>query len=526
MRRIAPVLSAVLAAALTILANPAAAETLTIGTITVRTVGVFDDDEAAGNQLYDLANALHVETRESVVRGFLLFREGQIYDPERVAESERNLRAQSFLRSASITTSAPHEGMVDIVVTTRDSWTTEPSMSFGSKGGGTSFGLDLEESNLLGTGKSIGLLYDSTPDRSRSGIEIHDPAFFRPYWQADALISENSDGAELHLSVERPFMSLETPWSAAISLSETTSLDRIYRDAIAEDLFEVDRRRLLIEGGRALHRSSTAATRLTTGFELEDAEFRVGESSGEGNLPEDRHFRWLFVRLERRESDYVKLNWVNRDLRYEDFNLGLELSAQAGFSPGFLGADGDSGLVRLGLNRGAALGEKTWLLSRFAWETRLGEVDANQHLSGELFGIHHFGTRRPQTLVARAHYEEGRELDGDRQLFADADSGLRGYRLHAFEGDRLLVLNAEHRVFLGHEILNLVSPGVAFFVDAGGAAPAGKPLELHLDAGVGLRLGLTRTPRNSLRIDFAWGFDADPLGRKGLLTSISMSRAF
>lgn len=26
--------------------------------------------------------------------------------------------------------------------------------------------------------------------------------------------------------------------------------------------------------------------------------------------------------------------------------------------------------------------------------------------------------------------------------------------------------------------------------------------------------------------DFAWGFDADPLGRKGLVTSISMSRPF
>lgn len=519
-------LLAVLVAALTLLAGTAVAETLTIGTITVKTVGVFDDDEAAGNRIYDLANALHIETRESVVRGFLLFREGQIYDPERVAESERNLRAQSFLRSASIETSAPHEGTVDIVVTTRDSWTTEPSMSFGSKGGGTSFGFDLEESNLLGTGKSIGLLYDSTPDRSRSGIEFHDPAFFRPYWKADALVSENSDGAELHLSVERPFMSLETPWSAAISLSETTSLDRLYRDALAEDPFEVDRRQFLIEGGRALHRSATAATRLTTGFELEDSEFRVSESSSGGSLPEDRHFRWMFVRLERRESNYVKLNWVNRDLRYEDFNLGLELSAQAGFSPGFLGADGDTGLVRLGLNRGAALGENTWLLSRFGWETRLGEIGANQHLSAELFGIHRFRTRTPQTFLARAHYEEGRELDGDRQLFADADSGLRGYRLHAFEGDRLLVLNAEHRVFLGRELFHLLSPGVAVFVDAGGAAPAGKPLELHLDAGVGLRVGLSRTPRNSLRIDFAWGFDADPLGRKGLITSVSMSRAF
>jgi len=46
MRRIAPILPAVLVTALTLLPSPVAAEALTIETITIRTVGVFDDDEA------------------------------------------------------------------------------------------------------------------------------------------------------------------------------------------------------------------------------------------------------------------------------------------------------------------------------------------------------------------------------------------------------------------------------------------------------------------------------------------------
>lgn len=515
-----------IAVAILLLACAAAsAGELVVGEIEIRTIDVFDDEEAASGWAYDIANALHVETREAVVRSFLLFREGQPFDPERIAETERNLRALSFLRSALITTSAPHDGVVDVVVTTQDSWTTEPGLSFGSKGGGTSYGFDLEESNLLGTGKSLGLLYDSTPDRTRSGIELHDPAFFRPYWSADALLSENSDGREMQLSVQRPFSSLETPFAGAVSVSDTTREDRTYRNGLPEHLFEGDSRHFLAEAGFALARSSTRATRLAVGFELEDTEFRAIDTDAAA-LPDDRHFRTLFARIERRENRFVKLNWINRDLRYEDFNLGLDLSAQVGFSPRALGAGADSGLVRIGAARGARLGENTFLLTRLGWESRLGDAGSNELLSAELFGFHRFATRFPQTFVARVHYDQGNELDRDRQLFADADSGLRGYRLHAFEGDRILVVNAEQRIFLGRELFHLVSPGIALFADAGGAARAGMPLDLHLDAGIGLRLGLTRTPRNSLRIDFAWAFDPDPLGRKGLLTSISMSKAF
>ncbi|MCA1734026.1 MAG: hypothetical protein LC732_10550, partial [Acidobacteria bacterium] len=253
--------------------------------------------------------------------------------------------------------------------------------------------------------------------------------------------------------------------------------------------------------------------------------FRVVDAAPDA-LPDDRHYRYLFARIERRENRFVKLNWVNRDLRFEDFNLGLELSAQFGFSPRAAGAGADTGMARVSAARGARLGDRTFVLSRFGWESRLGAADANALLSAELFGIHRLSTRQPQTFVARIHYDQGNELDRDRQLFADADSGLRGYRLHAIEGERILIVNAEHRIFLGRELFHLVAPGIAFFADVGGAARPGAPLDLYRDAGVGLTLGLTRSPKNSLRIDFAWALDPDPLGREGLLMSVSMSRAF
>src|SRR5436305_1241028 len=50
----------------------------------------------AGNLFEGRANALHVQTRESLVRDFLLFREGEPFDEARLRESERNLRTLDF----------------------------------------------------------------------------------------------------------------------------------------------------------------------------------------------------------------------------------------------------------------------------------------------------------------------------------------------------------------------------------------------------------------------------------------------
>lgn len=127
------------------------------------------------------------------------------------------------------------------------------------------------------------------------------------------------------------------------------------------------------------------------------------------------------------------------------------------------------------------------------------------------------------------HYDRGWDLDRDRQLFADGENGLRGYRLHAFEGDQRIIVNAEHRVFLGREIFNLFSPGIVGFIDAGsighGLDGIGSS-STKFDAGVGLILGLSRSGHNTARIDFARAFNDDPLGRSPWVISVSGGRSF
>jgi hemolysin activation/secretion protein len=124
----------------------------------------------------------------------------------------------------------------------------------------------------------------------------------------------------------------------------------------------------------------------------------------------------------------------------------------------------------------------------------------------------------------------GNRLDREVQLEADGANGLRAYRLHAFAGDRRVILNLENRVRLTPELLHLIVLGAAVFVDAGYAWPPGVPVrlsDLRADAGVGLRVGLPRASRHALfRLDLAYALRPDLQGRRGWLVSFSSSQAF
>src|SRR5437870_5714395 len=74
---------------------------LHIGKITIDSVDVYSKSEERHGFLYRTADRLHIETRTSVIRKYLLFREGDVYVPERLQETERNLRAQHYLKSAT-----------------------------------------------------------------------------------------------------------------------------------------------------------------------------------------------------------------------------------------------------------------------------------------------------------------------------------------------------------------------------------------------------------------------------------------
>jgi hypothetical protein len=506
------------------------AEDLRIGEIRVESLDVFSPEEAQKGWVYRAANALHIETRVSVIRNFILFKEGDPYDPDRLAETERNLRGLPFIRSASVVAHPPKDGLVDVDVRTQDAWTTQPGISFGKKGGVTTYSFSLEEKDLLGLGRQVSLRYGQDVQRIIRSIQYKDPCLFGPYWSTEAIYANNSDGDQKGVRINRPFFSLLTPWAADLIAARVTQDDRIYTNGVESSIFRGDHRDYQVGYGRALLASDIRARRLTAGFQAVEDLFQTREDRPDDVIPDDRKFRYVFVRYDDVGNDFLKVNYVNRDSRFEDFNLSGSFAVTGGVSPAAFGLPRTTGLVRFDGTGGLRLSQSSFVTAGLTYETRLDHGVQNEILSGSVTFVRKFEAAPLQTLVSHLQVDRGWNLDKDVQFFADGGNGLRGYRLYSFEGNRRVVWNLEHRIFSGREILQLASFGAVAFFDTGTAVPEGRPLkfsEFKSDVGLGIRVAISRAAGNPiLRVDFAYALNPDPFGRKGWLVSFSSGQVF
>ena len=85
------------------------------------------------------------------------------------------------------------------------------------------------------------------------------------------------------------------------------------------------------------------------------------------------------------------------------------------------------------------------------------------------------------------------------------DSGPRGFRNHAFTGDRAVNTTAEYRYMAALDFLKMLDLGIATFVDWGGAWYRGSERRTGWDTGIGLRIGPSRATGIDLsRIDLVY----------------------
>jgi hypothetical protein len=100
------------------------------------------------------ARRLHRETRRTVIRQYLLMKEGDALDPFTLADTERILRGTAFLQDARIEVVPVigQEGFVDLLVVTRDVWSIGFSLPIDRV---DELRLRFFERNLLGYGHDV-----------------------------------------------------------------------------------------------------------------------------------------------------------------------------------------------------------------------------------------------------------------------------------------------------------------------------------------------------------------------------------
>jgi hypothetical protein len=490
-----------------------------IDAIEIRPTNVFAPDEAAKSFFpYGLANALHLTTRASFIQQQLLFAPGEVLRPDLLAETERNLRAFGLFRRAYVRAEGER-----VVVETADAWTLLVRGSFSNKGGVTTYSIGAEEYNLLGTGRQFGFGWEKETDRSSRAVFYADPNLFAPHMAFRLDAADLSDGRFFRAALGRPFYALDVAWSLEGAVRVSDFDTKLYARGVEAMVWKQQERGLLVTGGHLLSRDLDAVVRLIGSVEWSDVKLRAG---GLGAPPPEEGVRrtFLFVSagLAREGSRWITRRLIDQIDRDEDFNLAPSGRLELGFSLPVREAEAAgralvAGSVGTTLPLGFALATATA-------STRLSAGVENARVAG---GARAYLLKGPWTLVGNVSTLVGWNLDPESQVPLDGESGVRAYRLHAVEGNRRVVGNVEARVLVVPEILQLVSFGLAAFGDAGWSW--GEPDGFwHLaDAGVGLRIGISRASKNSLlRMDLARSFRPDPLGRTGWLLSFSSGQAF
>jgi hypothetical protein len=486
-----------------------------IGSILIDPQNIFDlEDPKEDKSLFRVANTLHIKTREGVIRQQLLFRSGDRYSQRTLEESERILRSARYVYDASVRPVAYHDGRVDVAVTTRHVWTLNPGVSFGRKGGQSTFGFELEELNILGTGTSISAAHKSNVDRDSDVLEYKDPHLAGTWLSLGAKYANNSDGTTRGLSLERPFYSLDTPYAAGFSGLDDERIESLYDRGKVVDKFQDRARTATLYGGWSQGLVNGWTKRWTVGATYDDEQFAAEPGwTGANLVPADRRLVYPWIGFDLIQDDFEKLH--NRDQigRTEDFYLGTRISARLGWADTSFGSDRSALIFSGAAGYGIGASERSTLLFSSTVSGRMEDGDLrNAVLNGAV--RYYLQQSQRRLLFATFDASVGHNLDLDNQILLGGDNGLRGYPLRYQAGDSRALLTIEQRYFTDWYPFRLFRIGGAAFFDIGrtwGDSPVGAPsLGLLKDVGVGLRIGNSRSGLgNVIHVDVAFPLDGD-----------------
>ncbi len=456
-----------------------------------------------------VGNALHIQTRPATIRRELLFRAGEPFDSARIAESERNLRALGVFRRVVIDTIRTDSGLVAHVVT-KDGWSTQADWRFRSTGGEVAFTIGLVEDNLLGTASSAAVRYRKTPDRSLVTLAFRRPRLFAGAVGLGAVWEDRSDGRLSGLALEQPFYSLTSTIGFRVEGEDRDERILQFFDGADEARDTLTHRFSL---GRAsvawaLRASSEGYLRFGVMGQVRREDFRPESSTA----PLEKTITGAigpYITLNR--ANFLVTRGVAGFAREEDVDLGLTVRLGLLAAPAVFGYERGGIGPQLNARAGGRVPGGFGYLEALA----NGLYDSEGLDSGSVQLAATAVLQPAANHVGILHVEGGWLKDPVPGAEFDLGLGIgpRAFQSHAFTGDRGYFGTAEYRVTVLQDFLGMIGLGVAGFVDYGGAWYAGSPKRTGWDAGLGLRLGASRsTDTDALRFDLARRFGNDAEG--------------
>lgn len=470
---------------------------------------VYGKDEAT-SFIPRLVNGLRFATRPGVVTRELLFEVGEPYDSARVAETERNLRRLGIFRIVRVDTTRV-DGGIAVTILTQDAWSTTPEFTIRSTGTQTAWRVSLVEQNLLGTASLFALSYARDPDRDAFQIAFRQPRLIARQIGVGFYLDDRSDGRILSGQVSQPFLRMESPraWLVSAEGRDERILRYVGGEQTASDTAQRDLGMFAASYGWALHANTKEYLRLGLGGRIWRDTFGTPDSIPAAGPT----YGAISAGLEWRRARFVVTRGF-RASRDEDVDLSTTVRAGLGFTPQGWGFAEHGVVPALVARTGAVISSRVF-----------GYLDLAAHGRFTAAGLDSGSVQTAATMVAVPaeghaavfhawggwlhHPRPGGEFDLGLGL------GPRGYRLHAYSGDRGVFATAEYRYMAFQDFLRLADLGVAGFVDWGGAWYQGSKVRTGWNLGAGLRFGSSRSTDlflNRFDLVYRGGNEIEPAG--------------
>jgi len=483
-----------------------------IGEIRVDAGNIFDlNDPRENNFLFRLANTLHIRTRPQVIREALLFESGQPVSVQKIEETERLLRGYDFLYDVLIRPVAVHDGVVDIEVRTRDTWSLDVSASASREGGANKGRISIAEENLLGTGISVGVGYTSDVDRKGTTFNIADSNVLGTRTVASYAYNRNDDGHGQSASLQRPFYALDARWAAGFGASENDGIDAVYNAGNSVAEYRHQSQQVETFGGWSAGLINGWVRRYSIGVSHQSDRYTLepGKVAPE-RLPSDLKLVGPFVRFQLVQDEFRQDSNLNLIGRIEDFAMGIQATAQLGRALESFDSTRDSWLYNANVSNGFDLTRDSFVLTNAYYGGRYAEKGENQGIGGQA----RYYQRKGRRLVyyAALSGDAVHNPDIPAPLTLGGDNGLRGYPLRYQAGERRVLFTAEARAYTDWYPFRLFRVGGAVFYDTG-RAWKGENQNVDnsgwlRDVGFGLRLLSARSSKGTvLHADFAFPLD-------------------
>ena len=472
------------------------------------TKSVFDpDDPDENNGLYLFLNKLHVNTRPTVIRTQLLFAEGEVFNQQKVEESERILRKRPYLSNAYILPRNICADQVDLVVITQASWALEPQVSMSKESEGTESGFAISDGNIMGTGTELTVGYEQNNDRNLISYNISNPHIFNSQISTRIYYADTSDGRDTIVKIEHPFYSLETPWATGFITQDVTQEIKIRHGD--EEINRFRHRSMANEVylGMATDIQDEHTQRWIVGITNEEDEFLPTPETLQ-SIPSERKTAYPWVEYQYLENRFGVFKNINQIQRPEDIAIGQNISLRIGYAgTGFDNPDDVTRYIGQYTNI-IGMGDEHIVEGGFTIDgrhhSRLEGVDSV--VAGVNFAYNYFVDEKNR-WYAGFQYNKGQDLAQYEELTVGDVTGLRGYPSDYQRGNERYVFTIERRYFSDIHIFNILRVGAVAFFDVGKAwgleEKYGKSPTLS-NVGFGLRFSSTKVRiGNVVHVDVA-----------------------